>query len=139
MLSHVQATAIADAISLLSNGRWSSAQLLAVMGDSRIRDRRTPAQVAACFAYLAMDPTTRQPTRALEPGPWWSAAGITTTEQHAPQYRYAAHDDCHDCGLPKAMHPTSDCRYVAPVRTPAPIPDDARQAIRAGLTPEETR
>jgi|GEM_PF-6856721 len=129
MLTHVQATAIADAISLMTQGRWSSAQLLAVMGDTRIKDRRTPSQVAACFGYLAMDPTTRQPTRALEAGPWWSAAGVTSAEQHAPQYRYAQHDDCHDCGRPKTVHPTRDCTYTAPVREPVTQPADVKAAL----------
>ena len=137
MLTQVQATAIADAISLMTQGRWSSQQLMAIMGDSRIRDRRTPSQVAACFGYLAMDPTTRQPTRALEAGPWWSAAGVTTPEQYAPVYRYPAHDDCHDCGRAKAVHPLPDCAYVAPVRSAAPMPTTVRDALRAST--EETR
>jgi len=97
MLTRDDADRIANAITAL-RATWNHQQLMAVMGDDRIRLRRTAKDVAAALAWLALDPDTRQPTRLFEAGAWWA----TTEPRHAPlKYRSADPTDCATCGRPK--------------------------------------
>lgn len=107
MLTHAEAARIAASGSALRPD-WSQEQIIGVLRDPRIRVHRTPADTAAALARLALDPDTRQPTRLLEAGPWWTTApgGGPAALVHRP-----AHDDCSVCHKPK--HPdTPDHPYV---------------------------
>lgn len=136
MLTREQATEIADAIHRLRS-RWTTDDLIAVMLDPRIRDHRNMRDTASALAWLALDIRTQSPARLFAPGQWWNNAKENPDEQTAPYYRPLAWDDCHDCGRAKAAHPTRDCAYTKPSR--ADMPDDARAAIRAALTPNPSK
>lgn len=139
MLTREQATVIADAIHRL-RPRWTTDELMTVLGDTRIRDHRNMRDTASALAWLALDVSTQAPTRLFAPGQWWRNA---TAEDHvgpvAPVYRPLAHDDCHECGMPPTAHPTRLCPgYVEPVRKQAPMPEAIRDEIRKpALEPED--
>ena len=111
MLKRDDAERIADAITAL-RGTWNRAQLLGVMVDPRIRERRQPRDVAAALAWLALDPNTRQPTRALEAGPWWGTTDPKAIEHNtSASITHPEPDDCDICGLkPWARHDEHDYR-----------------------------
>lgn len=111
MLTKLQAERIAGAIQLLQPN-WTIPQLMGVMADPRIKNR-PPADIASCLAYLACDGETKQPTRAFEPGIWWSTATVRA-EQQGPTYRYANPRDCGICNKPEA-----ECRKDGHDYTPA--------------------
>lgn len=99
MLTKLQAERIANAIQLLQPN-WTIPQLMGVMADPRIKNR-PPADIASCLAFLATDGETKQPTRAFEPGIWWSTASVRA-EHQGPTYRYADPRDCGTCNKPEA-------------------------------------
>ena len=131
-MNHDEATRIAGAINFLRPD-WGRAGLLKLMENDYLA-ARPGREVALALTFVACDPASRAPTRVLEHGPWWELN--IKWQPAAPAYRYPAHDDCHDCGRPKAVHPTHDCRYVEPVRVAAPMPTTVRDALRA--TTEES-
>ena len=121
-LEKVDARRIADAIQAYRPD-WSTAQLMAVLGDERIRLRRQPVDVAVALTALAFDPATRQPTRLFEHGPWWEAARPLAPVVQL--YRRPTGLDCVTCHLPEA-----DCRsrdggheFDPRPQPPAPMPD----------------
>lgn len=80
---------------------WSEASVMAVIGDERIRVRRTYRDTAVALAYLALDPSTQKPTRLFEAGPWWASADAAMTAGSGPTYRYPDLRDCRTCGKPQ--------------------------------------
>ena len=118
MLTKLQAERIAGAIQLLQPN-WTIPQLMGVMADPRIKNR-PPADIASCLAFLATDGETKQPTRAFEPGIWWSTATVRT-EQQGPTYRYADPRDCGTCNKPEA-----ECLKDGHDYTPAFVRHDQR-------------
>ena len=129
-MTREQATVIADAINRL-RPRWTTDELMTVMGDPRIRERRNMRDVASALAWLALDVGTQSPARLFAPGQWWqNAKAVEHIGPVAPVYRYPAHDDCHECGGPKTAHPLRTCPgYVEPVRTPVPAPAELKSAL----------
>lgn len=129
MLTNLQAERIAGAIQLLQPN-WTIPQLKGVMADPRVGNR-PPADVAACLAYLACDGETKQPTRAFEPGIWWSTASVRS-EHQGPQYRYTNPRDCGTCSKPEA---TCTCGDYSPVyvRHDERATPEQRAAVRAVL------
>jgi hypothetical protein len=107
--------------------RWSQEQILGVLLNDRICRFRTPADTAAALARLALDPDTRQPTRLLEAGPWW-----TTTGESKPLYRKPEPTDCHHCHKPAHPDLPGDHDYLA-LRDfrpqPTPMPEQAREHL----------
>ena len=97
MLTRDEADRIADAIQAL-RPNWNRPQLMAVMGDDRIRLRRQAKDVAAALSWLALDADTRQPTRLYEAGPWWAT---TDPPGSPPKYRASDPTDCATCGRPR--------------------------------------
>jgi hypothetical protein len=108
--------------------RWSQEQILGVLLNDRICRFRTPADTAAALARLALDPDTRQPTRLLEAGPWW-----TTTGESKPLYRKPEPTDCHHCHRPAHANIPGDHDYLA-VRDfrpqPTPMPEQVRSQLK---------
>lgn len=127
MLTRQEAERIAASGSALRPA-WSQEQILAVLGDQRIRVHRTPGDTAAALARLALDPDTRQPTRLLEAGPWWT----TNSADRGPVYRKPEPDDCHHCHKPPHPDLPDDHDYL-PARefrpTPTAMPDDVRERL----------
>jgi len=134
MLTREQATVIADAINRLRPA-WTHDELMAAMGDSRIKDRRTPRDVAAALAWMALDIGTAKPSRLAAPGQWWATADWKQADGPVPpNFRPLEHDDCHDCGRSKTAHPIGGCTYTAPPR--GPVDTSAHMAaIRASYAP----
>lgn len=98
MLTREEAQLIAGAINVL-RADWSVPSIMAILGDDRLRHRRTYRQVVVAFAALASDPECRKPTRIFEHGPWWVAA-----HPLAPvisMYRRPTGLDCSICSLPE--------------------------------------
>lgn len=108
--------------------RWSQEQILGVLSNTRICRFRTPSDTAAALARLALDPDTRQPTRLLEAGPWW-----TTTGEAKPLYRKPEPTDCHHCHKPAHPDLPGDHDYLA-VRDfrpqPTPMPEQVRSQLK---------
>ena len=89
---------------------WSEASVMAVIGDERIRLRRTYRDTAVALAYLALDSSTQKPTRLFEAGPWWASADAAMSAGSGPTYRYPDLRDCRTCGKPQA-HPHLEHDY----------------------------
>lgn len=96
MVNRAEAERIAGAVNALRPD-WAPASVVAVIADDRIRHRAYP-DLTHAFVALALDHTSRKPTRIFEAGPWWTAPGVVVA---GPSYRYPAHDDCDTCGLPR--------------------------------------
>ncbi len=127
MLSRAEAERIAASGSALRPA-WSQEQILAVLADPRIRVHRTPSDTAAALARLALDPDTRQPTRMLEAGPWWT----TNPADRGPVYRKPEPDDCHHCHRPQHPDIPGDHDYLAAKSfrpQPTPMPDEVRERL----------
>jgi hypothetical protein len=125
-LSRAEAERIAASGSALRPA-WSQEQILGVLADPRIRVHRTPADTAAALARLALDPDTRQPTRLLEAGPWW-----TTNTSSGPTYRKPEPDDCHHCHRPAHADIPDDHDYLAAKSfrpRPTPMPESVRSLL----------
>lgn len=112
MLTREDAARIADAITVL-RPTWTQNRLMALMANPAIRARRQPKDVAAAFAWIALDSETREPTRILEAGPWWGTADASA-QSAGPVYRYANPRDCGICNKPEAA-----CRKDGHDYTPA--------------------
>lgn len=54
---------------------WPLQQLKTLLGDARMVDRPR-RDVFVALAWVASEPSTSNPYRVLEAGPWWKAAGI---------------------------------------------------------------
>lgn len=95
MLTRNEAERIANATCALRPS-WNEAQVMGVLADPRIRERRTFADTARAMCWLATDEATRQPTRIFEHGPWWQQVGPRefNTSAHIPR---ASSDDCGIC------------------------------------------
>lgn len=134
MLTRDDAARIADAIMAL-RPTWTQNRLMALMADPAIRGRRQPKDVAAAFAWIALDSETREPTRILEAGPWWGTADASA-QSAGPAYRYADPRDCGTCGRPEV-----DCRKDGHDYAPAFVRHDdratpqQRAAVRAAIDP----
>ena len=134
MLTREDAARIADAITVL-RPTWTQNRLMALMANPAIRARRQPKDVAAAFAWIALDPDTREPTRILESGPWWGTADVAAATT-GPTYRYTNPRDCGICNKPEA-----ECRKDGHDYTPAFVRHDDRAtpdqiaAVRAVIDP----
>lgn len=111
MLTREDAARIADAITAL-RPTWTQNRLMALMANPTIRARRQPKDVAAAFAWIALDPDTREPTRILESGPWWGTADASARSD-GPAYRYTNPRDCRTCNQPESKC-TRDGHEYAP-------------------------
>ena len=100
MLTRDDAARIADAITAL-RPTWTQNRLMGLMADPAIRGRRQPKDVAAAFAWIALDSETREPTRILEAGPWWGTADASA-QSAGPVYRHTDPRDCGTCNKPEA-------------------------------------
>lgn len=119
MLNHDQADRIASAIQVVRPD-WNHKQLMGVLGMDDIKLRRTYVDTFHAMLAIALDGSTKQPTRVLEPGPWWAASTDSAippnTSDLLPTH---ADDDCRECGQP-ATHwthfDTTDrgCAYLSP-------------------------
>jgi len=111
---------------------WTIPQLMAVLGDTRVKPRPFP-HVAIALAYIAGDEDTKSPGRLFAAGPWWDACRTRSAEPSTPVFRPLAADDCHECGGSKLGS------HAGHSYTPPPTkPVDASQhvaVIRAQLTP----
>ena len=117
-----EARRIADALQPL-RADWSIAQVMAVLGHDQIR-LRSYRDVAIAAVAVALDPTTRQPTRLLDKGPWWDA-----TRPFAPViqlYRRPTGLDCRICSQPEAecRRRIGDHVFDPRPQEPAPPPAD---------------
>lgn len=83
MIEKEQAERIAGAIACLRPD-WSEKQIMGVLADPRIRERRIFRDVAIAMTALALDPASRQPTRIFEHGHWWEILAPRPTEQPTP-------------------------------------------------------
>lgn len=101
MLTKDEADRIASAITALRPD-WNHAQLMAVLSDKRLRERRIYSDAALALTALALDPTTRQPTRIFEHGPWWEV--LAPRVGVASSYREVTDADCAICGRRKESH-----------------------------------
>lgn len=103
MLSKDEAQRIASAVNALRPD-WSINGLMSVLGDTRCRNRPRK-DLTIAFVTLALDETSRKPTRIYEHGPWWEvlAPKVGTTVS----YRELGPDDCDICSRPQTMHPIS--------------------------------
>lgn len=116
MLTREQADRIASAIQVVRPD-WNHPQLMGVLAKDEIRQRRTYVDTFHAMLSIALDDATRQPTRVLEPGPWWRVAPVERGATAA--LRTPADDDCRECGQP-AAHPSHfdesehGCTYLSP-------------------------
>jgi hypothetical protein len=100
MLTKEEAQRIALCVSALRPD-WSRNGLMAVLADDRCR-HRVPRDITLAFVALALDPTSRKPTRIFEAGPWWDVTRpVGPTVQ---QYRVIGPDDCGVCYRPAGFH-----------------------------------
>jgi hypothetical protein len=102
MLTKDEADRIANAITGLRPD-WNHAQLMAVLGDRRLREQRTYRDATLAFVALALDATTRQPTRIYEHGPWWEL--LAPRVGSSVQYKTITDADCAICSRPELEHP----------------------------------
>lgn len=77
---------------------WPTNSITTFLHTSGLANR--PYQtIAIALTWIAVDPTTRTPARALENGPWWRA---TTTPENTPTPTHPwGPQNCHTCGLPQ--------------------------------------
>lgn len=100
MLTKDEAQRIALCVSSLRPD-WSTNGLMSVLADDRCR-HRVPRDLTLAFVALALDPTSRKPTRIFEAGPWWDVTKpVGPTVQ---QYRVITADDCGVCYRPASLH-----------------------------------
>lgn len=100
MLSKKEAEKIAGAANV-HRPDWSIAQLMGVLGDERIRVRRTYRDTAVAMAWVATDIDSRQPTRLLaDEGPWWEAARPLRGVSASAFIQPLTPTDCDVCGRP---------------------------------------
>lgn len=103
MITRNEAERIANAI-IAIRPDWNQAQVMGVLADPRIRERRTFHDALVAMTSLAADASTRQPTRIFEHGPWWELLAPKTTERNtSASIRRQAHDDCGICSRSKAV------------------------------------
>lgn len=100
MLTKEEAQRIALCVTSLRPD-WSTNGLMTVLADDRCR-HRVPRDLTLAFVALALDPTSRKPTRIFEAGPWWDVTRpVGPTVQ---QYRVIGTDDCGICYRPAELH-----------------------------------
>lgn len=101
MLTKEEAQRIALCVNALRPD-WATNGLMTVLGDDRCRNR-VPRDLTLAFVALALDASSRRPTRIFESGPWWDvtkqASGPT-----APNYREVLPTDCATCSRPFEHH-----------------------------------
>lgn len=101
MLTKDEAQRIALCVSALRPD-WSTNGLMSVLRDDRCRNR-VPRDLTLAFVALALDPSSRKPTRIYEAGPWWDVAR-PVNGQSAPNYRAVLPTDCGICSRPFEHH-----------------------------------
>lgn len=99
MLSKKDAEKIATAVNAIRPD-WSINGLMAVLGDPRCRNRATN-DLTIAFIALAVDESSRKPTRIYEHGPWWEILRPLNT---VPHIRAIEPTDCIVCSKPKHLH-----------------------------------
>mgnify|MGYP003489551565 FL=1 len=100
MLTKEEAQRIALCVSAIRPD-WSTNGLMSVLADDRCRNR-VPRDLTLAFVALALDPSSRKPTRIYESGPWWDVA--RPAGQTPPNYRAVLPTDCGICSRPFEHH-----------------------------------
>lgn len=129
MLTKPEAERIAAAVSALRPD-WSEEGVLAILGDERLRIRRTYRDTAVAFIALAADPESAKPTRIFEHGPWWEATKPAVNTSDLLGHNRT--DDCAECGRPREGHHEPDHAYRRP-NTGVGMPEKVRAEIDAVL------
>ena len=129
-----EATRIAGAISHLRPD-WHANGLMTVLADERLRDRPY-ADIVRVFVALALDPSSKRPTRIYEAGDWWDAARRWISS--GPDIPHGRPDDCDICHRPKeAAHMDHDYTPRDAYER-APMPESLRKQL-TNPTHEENR
>lgn len=138
MLTRNEAERIANATCALRPS-WNEAQVMGVLADPRIRERRTFADTARAMCWLATDEATRQPTRIFEHGPWWQQLGKSgPAELNASAHiRRASPDDCGICSRRPEVCARDDSHEYAQRNRRGPkadrvIIDEIQKHVRSG-------
>lgn len=85
--------------------------------------------VAVALTWIACDPTTKTPARALEAGPWWTSFGAETPRgpkrgEDCPKHPGQFPHTCSGCTADRLEH------QPAPPRATSTPPIDAYRAAR---------
>lgn len=90
---------------------WPTRQLLTLLRDPRIADRPR-RDVAVALAWVACDPSSANPYRVLESGPWWIAVAVDgqTTGRREP---FDHESTCDICGRGQTRHANLDHLFVS--------------------------
>lgn len=126
MLTKEEAQRIAAAVNILRPD-WSTNGLMSVLVDDRCR-KRPVKDLTLAFVALALDSTTRKPTRIYEHGHWWE---ILAPRVGPTGYKAIDKDTCYVCGFVGGwfLHEGSNHAFENPlVKKPSVKPTTEQRA-----------